>query len=78
MKYVLSLLCEINIYVICMLLSAKAIEDPVQFYAERLFSCMKGVGTNDKMLIRIVVSRSEVSIRISQEDRSWSFISNSN
>ena len=70
MKYVFSLLCEINIYVIYMFLSAKAIEDPVQFYTERLFSCMKGVGTNDKMLIRIVVSRSEVRFSVSQEDRS--------
>ena len=45
---------------IVILFAAKALEDPVQFYSERLFSSMKGAGTNDKMLIRIIVSRSEV------------------
>ncbi|KAK3092851.1 hypothetical protein FSP39_007905 [Pinctada imbricata] len=41
---------------------AKAIEDPVNFFAERLESCFNGLGTNDNMLIRILVTRSEVDL----------------
>ena len=41
-------------------ISAKAVEDPVQFYTEKLYDSFDGIGTNDKQLIRIVVSRSEV------------------
>ena len=42
-------------------LTATVIEDPVGFYAERLSRAFSGIGTNDNMLIRIVVSRSEVT-----------------
>ncbi|KAJ8308801.1 hypothetical protein KUTeg_013675 [Tegillarca granosa] len=41
---------------------AKAIEDPLEFYADRLKSCFGGLGTNDNMLIRICVSRSEIDL----------------
>lgn len=34
--------------------------NPAVYFAERLWKSMKGVGTNDSLLIRIVVSRSEV------------------
>lgn len=38
----------------------KAIEDPVRFYVEKLFSSFGGIGTNEDNIIRIIISRSEV------------------
>ena len=32
-----------------------------EYFADRLYSSMKGMGTNDSKLIRVVASRSEVS-----------------
>ncbi|XP_059142980.1 annexin A11-like [Physella acuta] len=37
-------------------------KNPAAFFASRLHKCMKGAGTNDKALIRAVVSRSEVDM----------------
>ena len=39
--------------------AAQAVRDPIEFYARRLRSAMKGIGTSDTQLIRIIVSRSE-------------------
>lgn len=38
----------------------KAIEHPVRFYVEKLFSSFGGIGTNEDNIIRIIISRSEV------------------
>jgi len=38
--------------------------DPIWFYAERLYKSMKGAGTNDAQLIRVMVTRSEVDLKL--------------
>lgn len=39
-----------------------SVESKVGYYAEQLYKSMKGCGTNDKALIRILVSQSEVCL----------------
>jgi annexin A7/11 len=43
----------------CYLTVFTVARDPAAYFAERLYKSMKGVGTDDDMLIRLVVSRSE-------------------
>ncbi|KAM9409975.1 LOW QUALITY PROTEIN: annexin A11-like [Pholidichthys leucotaenia] len=45
-----------------MLAVVKCIKNTPAYFAEKLYKAMKGAGTNDKTLIRIMVSHSEVDL----------------
>jgi len=45
--------------------AVKYYKDSSAFFAERLYNSMKGAGTDDSTLIRLIVTRSEVSITTS-------------
>ncbi|XP_048339060.1 annexin A6-like [Sphaerodactylus townsendi] len=45
-----------------MLAVVKNIRSTPEYFADRLFKAMKGLGTRDNTLIRIMVSRSEIDM----------------
>lgn len=40
----------------------RSVKDKATFFAKRIHESMKGMGTNDRQLIRLVVTRSEVDM----------------
>jgi len=58
--------CIVTFAVMCFMYgvctrAVKYYKDSSAFFAERLYNSMKGAGTNDSTLIRLVITRSEVS-----------------
>jgi len=43
------------------------VQDPLSYFAERLYKSMKGAGTDDSSLIRLIVTRSEVCLHSSSQ-----------
>lgn len=45
-----------------MMTIVECVQNPITFYAKQLHKAMDGIGTNDKTLIRIIISRSEIDL----------------
>ena len=43
-------------------MAARCVDDKAVYFAEQLHKSMKGLGTDDKLLTRIIVSRCEVGL----------------
>jgi annexin A7/11 len=52
--------CSNSLLVNVLFVVAQSALDPQAYFAERLYWSMKGAGTKDSQLIRVIVSRSEV------------------
>ena len=46
----------------CLIAIVRAVREPAAYFAERLMQSMKGAGTNDLQLIRVILNRSEVDM----------------
>ena len=53
-------LCSINYYMFIFVL-VECVQNRPRYFAKKLMKSMKGLGTDEETLIRIIASRSEVS-----------------
>lgn len=50
-----------------MKISVQSIEDRAGFFADRIYDATSSVGSKDKQLIRVIVSRSEIDLQAIKE-----------
>nr|XP_022917581.1 annexin B10-like isoform X1 [Onthophagus taurus] len=55
-------------YLDALLTIVECIQSPPAYFAQRLYKAMHGLGTDDKTLIRIIVSRSEIDLEQIKEE----------
>ncbi len=53
--------------IIVLLYTVNYAKNPATYFAKRAYASMKGAGTNDRSLIRVIASRSEVNILFGQK-----------
>jgi len=46
---------------------AQYVKDPITYFAEMLYTSMKGMGTNDQVLIRVILTRCEIDLETVKE-----------
>eukprot|EP01083_Nonionella_stella_P061742 160817_1 len=59
---------QIRTLKLCFLALIASARDPAMFFAHTLREAMKGLGTNDRALIRVITTRSEIDLGAIKEE----------